>query len=319
MPQVNTGTPLKFVLNLKNIGMRISLIGLGKMGFPLALNIRDAGHTVVAYDNLAEVRENIAREGIETADSLADLIGNPQEKRVVWLMVPAGKIVDQVLEKLLPLLSPGDILIDGGNSEYKSSKQRAALAGDYMVQYLDCGTSGGTSGARHGICAMVGGPKEAFDYCEPLLRSISLPGGLLYCGPSGSGHFVKMVHNGIEYGMMQSIAEGFAHLRSSGMDLSLTDIAALFNRGSVIRGWLMELTERALSKDPGLESIRGIAQASGEAQWMVEDAMDRKIAIPVIALSLLMRFQSQDEEHFTARVVAALRNEFGGHAVERNP
>ena len=297
--------------------MQLSLLGLGKMGYPLALNMRDKGHTVVGFDPNPETRLAIQRDGIGTKESVADCIQSLEGKKIVWLMVPAGKIVDDILEELFPLLSKGDIVIDGGNSHYRESQARAEKALTFEVDYLDCGTSGGTSGARNGVCAMVGGRREAFAFVEPVFRSIALPNGYLYCGPSGSGHFTKMVHNGIEYGMMQSIAEGFAHLKASGMGLHLTDIAQLWNRGSVIRGWLMELTENALRKDPGLETIKGVAHASGEAQWMVEDAMDRKVSIPVIALSLLMRFQSQDPENFPAKVVAALRNEFGGHAVEK--
>lgn len=296
--------------------MQIALIGLGKMGYPLAINMQ-RHHEVIAFDVQAEARQAIEAEGVRTAASIPALVEATPPRRVVWLMVPAGAIVDQILDELLPLLAGNDILIDGGNSNYRESQRRSAKAAAYGVDYLDCGTSGGTSGARHGICAMIGGKAEAFAHIEPLVRDIALPGGYLYCGPSGSGHFTKMVHNGIEYGMMQSIAEGFAHLQASGMDLDLPAIAKLYNTGSVIRGWLMELTENALRKDPGLDSIKGIAHASGEAQWMVEDAMERKISIPTIALSLMARFQSQDPENFPAKVVAALRNEFGGHAVEK--
>jgi 6-phosphogluconate dehydrogenase len=296
--------------------MQISLIGLGKMGYPLALNMQ-RHHTVMAFDVQAALRKAIEAEGVRTAATLDALISHHAPRRVVWLMVPAGAIIDQILGELLPMLDRDDIVIDGGNSNYRDSQARAEKASAQGIHYLDCGTSGGTSGARHGVCAMIGGNKDAFNHIEPLIRDIALPGGYLYCGPSGSGHFTKMVHNGIEYGMMQSIAEGFAHLQASGMDLDLKAIAGLYNTGSVIRGWLMELTENALRKDPQLASIKGIAHASGEAQWMVEDAMARKMSIPTIALSLMARFQSQDPENFPAKVVAALRNEFGGHAVEK--
>lgn len=296
--------------------MQIGLIGLGKMGYPLAHNLHES-HEVTAYDKDISITDKVKQDGISVAGSMEELVRALEKPRVIWIMVPAGNIVDTVLENLLPSLDPGDIVIDGGNSQYQTSVNRAALASDYQVEYLDCGTSGGVDGARHGICAMVGGKPEVFAYCEPLFRSISLPGGYLYCGPSGSGHFVKMVHNGIEYGMMQAMAEGFSMLRNGGYQLNLPDIAELWNQGSVIRGWLMELSAKALQKDPGLEGIKGIAHASGEAQWMVEDAMNKKISIPVTALSLLMRFQSQDSENFSAKMVAALRNEFGGHAVEK--
>jgi 6-phosphogluconate dehydrogenase len=297
--------------------MQILLLGLGKMGLPLALNMRDQGFSVRAYDPSANQRQHASAENIIVAESLQSLFAQKGGKRIIWMMVPAGPAVDQILEEVLPLLDKGDILIDGGNSFYRDSQRRATLCAEKEVDYLDCGSSGGTSGARNGLCAMIGGNPKAFAEVEPIFQKITLPGGYLYCGPSGSGHFTKMVHNGIEYGMMQSIAEGFTHLRASGMDLDLPAIARLYNTGSVVRGWLMELTQKALAEDPGLESIRGVAHASGEAEWMVLDAMERKVSVPSVALSLMMRFQSQDPDNYPAKVVAALRNQFGGHAVEK--
>jgi len=297
--------------------MQILLLGLGKMGLPLALNMRDQGFSVRAYDPSANQRQHASVENISVAESLQSLFEEKGGKRIIWMMVPAGPAVDQILEEVLPQLDKGDILIDGGNSFYRDSQRRAALCAEKEVDYLDCGSSGGTSGARNGFCAMIGGNPKAFAEVEPIFQKITLPGGYLYCGPSGSGHFTKMVHNGIEYGMMQSIAEGFTHLRASGMDLDLPAIAQLYNTGSVVRGWLMELTQKALAEDPGLESIRGVAHASGEAEWMVLDAMERKVSVPSVALSLMMRFQSQDPDNYPAKVVAALRNQFGGHAVEK--
>ncbi len=297
--------------------MQTGLIGLGKMGYPLALNLRDEQHDVVAYDNNAQLTKQLGAEKISTGSSLSDLVKQLQGRRVIWMMIPAGKIVDGVLEELLPLLQPHDIVIDGGNSFYQDSVNRAATASDFGVDYLDCGTSGGVEGARHGICAMIGGNKEVFDYCEPLFKSISLPGGYLYCGPNGSGHYVKMVHNGIEYGMMQAIAEGFSLMKASEFNLNLKDVAELWNQGSVVRGWLMELTAKALGKDPDLSSIKGIMHSSGEGQWTLETALKKKVSVPVMALSLLLRYHSQDEENFAGKMVAALRHEFGGHAVEK--
>ena len=297
--------------------MQIGLVGLGKMGYPLALNLHEQKHDVIAFDVNAQLVEQVSKEGVGTTGSMQQLVDKLQGRRVIWLMVPAGPIVDKILDQLLPLLKKDDIVIDGGNSHFKDSVRRGKNAMAGGIGYLDCGTSGGVDGARHGICAMIGGDKSVFDYCEPIFKSIALPGGYLYTGASGSGHYVKMVHNGIEYGMMQSIAEGFSLMEKSEYDMDFKKIADLWNQGSVIRGWLMELCGNAFSKDAKLSGIKGIAHASGEGQWMLENALERKVAVPVTALSLLMRFQSQDEENFSAKVVAALRNEFGGHAVEK--
>ena len=228
--------------------MQTGLIGLGKMGYPLAFNIAEQ-HEVIAFDVNEELRKTISAEGIAVADSLASLIQKLSGRKIIWLMVPAGKIVDGIIDELIPLLNANDIVIDGGNSFFKESVRRGEKLAQHNIHYLDCGTSGGTSGARNGICAMIGGNKEAFDYCEPLFQSIALPHGYLYCGQSGSGHFTKMVHNGIEYGMMQSIAEGFAMMHASEYDFNLKEVAELWNQGSVIRSWLIELTANAFAKD----------------------------------------------------------------------
>ncbi|MGE5106448.1 MAG: phosphogluconate dehydrogenase (NAD(+)-dependent, decarboxylating) [Sphingobacteriales bacterium] len=297
--------------------MQTALIGLGKMGYPLALNIARQ-HEVIAFDLNEELRKNITAEGINIADSLTALINKLSGRKIIWLMVPAGKVVDGIITELIPLLSANDIVIDGGNSFFKDSVRRSEKLSQYNIHYLDCGTSGGVSGARNGICAMIGGNKEAFQYCEPVFKSIALPKGYLYCGKSGSGHFTKMVHNGIEYGMMQSIAEGFAMMHASEYDFNLKEIAELWNQGSVIRSWLIELTANAFAKDAMLDKIKGIAHSSGEAQWMVDTAKAMNIEVPVIDMSLQLRYASLQKETYAAKVVAALRNEFGGHAVEKN-
>ena len=297
--------------------MQIGLIGLGKMGFNLALNLKRNGHDVIAYDIDLTATQAIETHGITTSKSLQELVEKLPPKRVIWLMVPAGTIVEATLSELKRFLSEGDILIDGGNSNYKDSTRRAAELKAEGIDFLDCGTSGGTEGALNGVCAMIGGPKEAFDHCEPLFKDIALPEGYLYCGDSGAGHYVKMIHNGIEYGMMQAIAEGFEVLNGSGYDLDLASVAKLWNRGSVVRSWLMELTENAFNKDPGLDSIKGIMHSSGEGKWTLETALEKQIATPVIALSVIMRYRSLQEDSFAGKVVAALRNEFGGHAVEK--
>jgi 6-phosphogluconate dehydrogenase len=297
--------------------MKIGLVGLGKMGFNLALNIKDKGHDVVAYDINADALQAIQSHGVKTVTSLKDLAESLESKRVIWLMIPAGELVDYTIDTLTPFLSVGDIIIDGGNSNYKDSVRRSKELEALQLNYLDCGTSGGTEGARHGVCAMIGGNRFAFNHCEALFRDIAVPDGYLYCGPSGSGHFVKMIHNGIEYGMMQSIAEGFEVMEKSEFGLNLEKVAKVWNHGSVVRSWLMELTENALRKDPGLHSIKGVMHSSGEGKWTLETALEKQIATPVIALSLLMRYRSQQDDTFSGKIVAALRNEFGGHAVEK--
>ena len=296
--------------------MQIALIGLGKMGFNLGMNMHNHKHEVVAFDLNQQLLESIKTKGITTASSLDQLVSSLKGRKVIWMMIPAGQAVDLTIQQLVPLLRAGDILIDGGNSNYKDSMRRAKALEAQGIDFLDCGTSGGMEGALHGICAMVGGKKEAFAYCEPFIRDISVKDGYLYCGPSGAGHFVKMIHNGIEYGMMQAIAEGFEILHKSEFNLDLKAVAGVWNHGSVVRSWLMELTENALSKDPELDAIKGVMHSSGEGKWTLETALEKQIATPVIALSLLMRYRSLQEDTFSGKIIAALRNEFGGHAVE---
>ncbi len=298
--------------------MQIGVVGLGKMGYNLALNLRNHGHVVVAYDvQSAPVASISLEKNIQGAADPAGLCAALQDRKILWLMVPSGAPVDETIERLLPYLSSGDIIIDGGNSHYKDSKRRHATLKEKQVEFLDCGTSGGMSGAFSGACAMVGGDASVFAYCESIFKDICIEGGYRYCGASGSGHFAKMVHNGIEYGMMQSIAEGFELMERSDYSFDFEQIARLWDRGSVIRGWLMELTGDAFSKDPQLSSIRGIMHSSGEGKWTVETALELGVPTPVIALSLLMRQRSLQEDTFSGKVVAALRNEFGGHAVEK--
>lgn len=231
-------------------------------------------------------------------------------------MVPSGKIVDDTVGALSALLNKGDVIIDGGNSNYKDSVRRQIALEEKGIGFLDCGTSGGMSGALNGICAMIGGRKEVFDQCESIFKAVSVPDGYLYCGGPGSGHFIKMVHNGIEYGMMQAIGEGFDLMHHSEYEFDNAAVARLWDNGSVIRGWLMELTQKAFEKDTSLEKIKGIMHSSGEGRWMLETALEKSVSTPVIALSLLMRYRSQQQDTFSGKVVAALRNEFGGHAVD---
>lgn len=298
--------------------MQVGIIGLGKMGFNLALNLKRNNYNVVAQDVNSDFVSKIGQEGIETAFSVEELCKKLTDRRVIWLMVPAGEIVDAVITSLLPYLSKSDIIIDGGNSNYNDSKRRYAQLKEHGIDFLDCGTSGGTSGALNGACTMIGGDADVFDYVAKVFQDISVENGFLYAGAAGSGHFTKMVHNGIEYGMMQSIAEGFEVFEHSEFDIDFQKTAKLFNHGSVVRSWLMELTENAFSKDARLDGIKGIMHSSGEGKWTLETALDLGVPTPVIALSIMMRYRSQMSDTFSGKVVAALRNEFGGHAVEKS-
>lgn len=295
--------------------MEIGIVGLGKMGFNLALNLLDHKHEVAAFDVAKESVQNIEKEGAKGAYSIEELVSKLPERKVVWVMVPAGEITEGVITELESLLGEDDIIIDGGNANYKESLARSARLAEKGIHFLDVGTSGGTDGARNGACTMVGGNKDAFSYVEEIFKDICIEKGYLYTGESGSGHFLKMVHNGIEYGMMQAMAEGFDVLEKSPYDYDYKEVARVWNNGSVIRSWLMELIENAFSKDPKLEGLKGIMQSSGEGKWTVETALDYQVATPVIALSLMMRYRSLEDDTFSGKVVAALRNEFGGHSV----
>ncbi|MCM3193754.1 6-phosphogluconate dehydrogenase [Priestia megaterium] len=296
--------------------MKIGLIGLGKMGYNLSLNLMDNHHEVVAYDVNKEAVEKLSNEGATGAFTVEELVNElPPSPKVVWIMVPAGEVTENVIAELKELLSEGDIIIDGGNSNYKESVRRAQDLQEKGIYFFDVGTSGGMEGARNGACTMIGGDAEVFRTIEPVFNDICVENGFMYAGKSGSGHFLKMVHNGVEYGMMQSIAEGFEVLEKSQFDFDYEAVARVWNNGSVVRSWLMELTENAFSKDPKLDSIKGVMQSSGEGKWTVETALDLQTATPVIALSLMMRYRSLEEDTFTGKVVAALRNEFGGHGV----
>ncbi|WNQ11261.1 decarboxylating 6-phosphogluconate dehydrogenase [Paenibacillus aurantius] len=295
--------------------MQLGMIGLGKMGFNLVQNLLGHHHEVVVYDVNPEPVQALAGQGAVPSASLEELVSKLPAPRTVWVMVPAGKLVDSVLDEVLPYLEEGDIVIDGGNSHYRDSVRRGEKCGAKGVYFFDAGTSGGTEGAAQGGCFMIGGDRQAFARIEPIFRDMAVEKGYLYAGPVGSGHFLKMVHNGIEYGMMQAIGEGFELLSKSGFDYNFEDVARVWSNGSVIRGWLMELTENAFRKDPKLEGIRGVMQSSGEGKWTVETALDLQVSTPVIALSQLMRYRSLETDAFHGKVVAALRNEFGGHSV----
>jgi 6-phosphogluconate dehydrogenase len=288
--------------------MHIGLVGLGRMGANMAERLRRHGHEVETY-----ARTDPAR----TVTSLEELVTRLEPPRVAWMMVPAGDATEQSCEALLGLLEPGDVLVDGGNSNFRDSQRRAAGAKERGIRYLDAGVSGGIWGLEGGYCVMVGGEPDAFAVIEPLCRDLTEPGGYAHVGAPGAGHFTKMVHNGIEYGLMQSFAEGFEIMNASEFELDLRQLAALWQHGSVVRSWLLELLELALADDPGLEQIRGYVQDSGEGRWTVQAAIDENVPAPVITMSLFARFASRQDESFAAKVNAALRNQFGGHAVKR--
>ncbi|WP_045517206.1 phosphogluconate dehydrogenase (NAD(+)-dependent, decarboxylating) [Neobacillus niacini] len=297
--------------------MKVGLIGLGKMGLNLGQNLIDHQHEVVAFDVNPSAVENMKEYGAIGVSSYKELVESLKHPRILWIMVPHA-VVDSVIGEITPFLEKGDIVIEAGNSHYKESIRRYNELAEYGVRFMDAGTSGGMEGARHGASYMIGGDPDAWEVVEPIFKDTAVENGFLYAGKAGSGHYLKMVHNGIEYAMMAAIGEGFEVLEKSEFDFDYEKVARVWNNGSVIRSWLMELTENAFSKYPNLEEIKGIMHSSGEGKWTVEEALDLKTATPVIAMSLIMRYRSLEDDTFTGKVVAALRNEFGGHAVEKN-
>jgi 6-phosphogluconate dehydrogenase len=287
--------------------MNLGMVGLGRMGGNMTERLRSAGHTVETYARTAPER---------TVGSLVELVSKLDHPRVVWLMIPAGDATENAFQTLVPLLEDGDVIVDGGNSNFRDSQRRGAQAAEKGILFLDAGVSGGVWGLEEGYCIMVGGDASGFSLIEPFVRDLAQESGHAHVGASGAGHFVKMVHNGIEYGMMQSLAEGFEIMRSSELELDLRQLADLWQHGSVVRGWLLELLERAFAEDPDLASIRGYVEDSGEGRWTVEAAIDERVPAPTIALALFSRFASRQDESFAAKVNAALRKQFGGHAVQ---
>jgi len=301
--------------------MQAGMIGLGRMGMNMAKRLLRAGHGLAAFNRTpAKTEELAASEGAAAASSLGELVEKLDTPRILWMMLPAGSVVDDHLSELLCLVEPGDIIVDGGNTHYKDDIRRAQTAADAGVHYLDVGTSGGVWGLEVGYCLMAGGPREAFVRAEPLLKALAPEDGYMHCGPSGAGHFVKMVHNGIEYGMMQAYAEGFGLIEASDYSetLDYSALSHLWNQGSVIRSWLLELAERAFAQDPGLKSLQGYVEDSGEGRWTVQQAVESGVSAPVLSLALMERFRSRQDNAFSDRMLAALRNQFGGHAVKKS-
>lgn len=297
--------------------MRLAMVGLGRMGFNMAKRLLLGGHQVIAYNRTRDKTDELVREGAIGAGSLQELVNNLAPPRIVWLMLPAGQIIDDHLTNLRELLDPGDIVIDGANTYYRDDIRRSETLAAKGIHFLDAGVSGGVWGLKVGYCLMVGGKREIFEKVLDVFRTLAPPEGTLYCGGPGAGHFVKMVHNGIEYGMMQAYGEGFQLLEASpyAENLNYADVAHLWNQGSVVRSWLLELAENAFRKDMTLDSITGHVDDSGEGRWTVQQAVESGVPVPVIALSLFQRFRSRQRDPFAERVLAALRREFGGHTV----
>jgi 6-phosphogluconate dehydrogenase len=299
--------------------MKLGMIGLGKMGGNMTERLMKGGHKVVAFDRNPETTARYVALGSEGADSAPALVAKLQAPRIVWIMVPAGKPVDDMIAALLPGMSKGDVIIDGGNSNFHDTMRRGAELRAKGIEFVDSGTSGGVWGLKNGYCLMIGCSDEAFALCEPIFKTLAPDDGYAHMGPTGSGHYVKMIHNGVEYGMLQAYAEGYEILHASKeFKLDLHKIASVWNHGSVVRSWINELAELAFEKDADLSGLKGFVADSGEGRWTVQEAIDLDVPAPAITLALLMRLRSRQEDSFGGKVIAALRNEFGGHAVKKS-
>jgi 6-phosphogluconate dehydrogenase len=296
--------------------MRIGFVGLGRMGANMVRRLVRDGHEVVAYNRTPERTREIMTEGADGAFSLAELVGKLPAPRAVWVMVPAGDATETMIAELADLLSPGDTIVDGGNTNFHDDVRRHAMVAAKGLRYVDAGTSGGVWGLQVGYCMMVGGDRDAVAPLEPIFRSLAPADGYAHVGGAGAGHYVKMIHNGIEYGLMQAYAEGFEIMHASGYDLDLAQVSGIWRYGSVVRSWLLDLLHDALSGNPDFDGIKDWVADSGEGRWTVQEAIDRDVPAPVITLSLQARFRSRQDESYGAKVLAALRNEFGGHAVK---
>jgi 6-phosphogluconate dehydrogenase len=297
--------------------MKIGFVGLGKMGGKMVERLLNHGHEVVAYNLTSQEVQEAASKGAIPATDLKDLVGKLEGRKLVWLMVPAGKPVDANINELLTLLNPGDIIVDGGNSYWRETVERGNRVKEKGVFYLDCGTSGGVWGLQNGYCLMYGGDKGAAEFAEPIFKSLAPEDGYLYCGESGSGHMVKMVHNGIEYGMMQAYAEGFEIMKKSPYDVDLEKISRVWMQGSVVRSWLLELIGNALEGNVELDGIKDYVSDSGEGRWTVQTAIDFDVPAHVITSSLFTRFESRQDSSYAMKLLAAMRNQFGGHEIKK--
>ncbi len=298
--------------------MELGFVGLGRMGFNMSQRLLLNGHRIVAYNRSQGKVKEIMEHGAEGATSMEDLVGKLKESpKAVWLMVPSGTVTEEHVVEAMNLLKPGDIIIDGGNSNYKDTMRRYAMVKEKGIHYLDAGTSGGIWGLANGYAEMVGGDDEPVKHMEPIFTTLAPANGYLHCGPSGAGHFVKMVHNGIEYGMLAAYGEGYEILEKSRYKMDLLAISKMWQNGSVVRSWLLDLAVLAFEQEGnGLSKIKGYVEDSGEGRWTVQEAIDQSVSAPIITLSLLQRFASRQPESFSAKVISALRNQFGGHAVQ---
>lgn len=302
--------------------MKLGMIGLGRMGANMARRLMQGNHQVIAFNRTAKVTADLAAsDGVTPAYSLNELVNLLDPPRIAWLMVPSGKPTEDMMTSVLELLSPGDILVDGGNSNFHDTMRRADVVEKHQVHFVDVGTSGGIWGLKEGYSLMIGGETDIVEYLSPIFKTLA-PGsdkGWGHVGPHGAGHFVKMVHNGIEYGLMEAYAEGFEIMRAHGEDLNLDlhQISQIWQYGSVVRSWLLDLTEEALAVDADLMGIKGWVADSGEGRWTVQDAIDHDVPAPVITLSLLRRFESRQDDSYSAKLLAAMRNQFGGHEIKK--
>jgi 6-phosphogluconate dehydrogenase len=295
--------------------MDLGLVGLGKMGANMTTRLVNGGHRVVAYDRNPDAVRRTEAAGAEGVSSLEAIVGALPPPRAVWLMLPAGAPTESTIAALAERLESGDVIVDGGNTHFNDDIRRAETLGSRGVHYLDAGTSGGIWGLREGYCLMIGGDAAAFNRLEPLFKTLAPPDGYLHVGPAGAGHYVKMVHNGIEYGLMQAYAEGFELMQQSEYDIDLAKVSALWMQGSVVRSWLLELAARALAEDPELATLEAYVEDSGEGRWTLQEAIAHAVPMPVLTAALFTRFRSRQDNPFTERLLAALRRQFGGHAV----
>lgn len=295
--------------------MKIGLIGLGKMGYPLALNFKDNDIDLVVYSKKKEKLKDLKEIGIIGFSEIRDFISSLSKPKIIWLMVPSGEIVDITINEIMPYLSKEDIIIDGGNSNYKDSVRRYDLLKNKDISFMDVGTSGGVEGARNGACLMIGGDRDKYIYLEDIFNRISGRSGCEYVGEAGAGHYVKMIHNAIEYGMMQAIGEGFQLLHESEYNFDLYSVSKIWKKGSIISGLLMDMASQSLKKDKELSNIEGEVSFSGEADWAIEEAIKLKVSIPVITSALFSRYKSKDKDMFSEKMLSAMRNEFGGHEI----
>ncbi|MBX7151028.1 decarboxylating 6-phosphogluconate dehydrogenase [bacterium] len=297
--------------------MQLGFVGLGKMGGFMVQRLLNDKHDIVGFDLSADVVKQLASKGMTASSSIEDMVGKLKGRKAVWIMVPAGKPTEDTVQHLVGLLNKGDIIIDGGNSYYKDDVRRAKELQAKGIHYIDVGTSGGVWGLKNGYCMMIGGEKDVFDHLDPIFKTLGPVDGYAYMGASGSGHLVKMIHNGIEYGMMQAYAEGFEIMKKSEYGLDLAKIADLWMHASVVRSWLLELTAEGLKQDPELSALKGWVADSGEGRWTILEAIDKDVPAPVITASLFERFHSRQPDSFAAKMLAMMRNQFGGHAVKK--